>query len=129
MATVACTAPAAATPAARAARAARVAAVAEAGSAWGPAAAAAAAAIDAAPRRSNNLGGVGGGIPATSELMAQRSSLRAVAPAPPRQAYDGPAPDSVAYALQQGLQAIKLANGDEDDTVGGNGDMTRQWTP
>ena len=90
----------------------------------GPAAAAAAVAIDAKPRQLNS-----GGVPASSELLAQRSSLRSVAPAPPRQVSDGPAPDSVAYALQQGLQAIKLANGDEDDTVGMNGDLTRQWTP
>jgi hypothetical protein len=48
------------------------------------------------PLVSGNGAGLSGG-----ELLAQRSSLRSVVPALPRQEFDGPVKDSVAYALQQ----------------------------
>jgi hypothetical protein len=70
-----------------------------------PAAAAAAVAFDAQPRRARANGG---GMPANSELLAQRSSLRSVPPPAPREPHAGPEPDSVAYCLQVHPQTPNL---------------------
>ena len=92
-----------------------------------PAAAAAVGAVDAAPPR-RTAGDNGGGTPASSESLAQRGSLRPVQLDSVPQTAGGPEPDSVAHALQQGLEAVTLANGDDADTVG-QSDGTQQWTP